>query len=190
MPGVSGLWRALGYPLTQLSLGNTYNFLPASSPLRPTVLLALLSLLALSSDLSALALTASSLSASLSQWSTSSEEKLAFLNTAASIYAAAGESQKALELQLLLVQLGGGAETVEKALVYALADDKRFSLDSVLASQGVKEKVSGKASELVKLFESDPVEAVKSGQQWVGNSSNSSWLESQGESLGWIPMAS
>ena len=72
-------------------------------------------------------------------------------------------------------QLEAGQEAVERAVVYALADEKRFSLDDVLRVKGIKGKLSGKVAELVELFEGDAVEGVKKGQQWT--SSNSSWIE-------------
>jgi translation initiation factor 3 subunit M len=165
------------------SLNNTYNILPSSSPLRPTVLLALISLLSLSGDLKTLSLTPLSLTISLSQWAISPQEKLEFLTSASAIYAGARESHRALELQIIAIeQLQAGKDAVEKAVVYALSDDKRFSVDDVLRVQGVKEKVEGKTAELVKLFEGDALEGVKKGQEWVG--ANSSWIEGFCESGG------
>ena len=165
------------------SLTNTYNFLPATSPLRPTALLALLSLLALSSDLSAIPLTTQSLSSSLSQWSITSEEKFAFLTSASKIYANASQPRTALDLHIVAIQSGAGAETVEQAIVYALADSKRFTVDEVLRVSGVREKLRGEAAELVGLFEStDPVDAVKKGKEWVAT--HSSWIQGAGEWIG------
>ena len=140
------------------------------------MLLALISLLSLSGDLKTLSLTPLSLTISLSQWAIQPQEKLEFLTSASTIYAGARESRRALELQIVAIeQLQAGKDVVEKAVVYALSDDKRFSVDDVLRVQGVKEKVEGKTAELVKLFEGDALEGVKKGQEWVG--ANASWIE-------------
>lgn len=157
-------------------LNNTYNFLPTSSPLRPTALLSLLTLLALSSDLKLLSLSSSTILNSLSQWDISSADKLAFITSASAIYAGARESRKALELHLLAIeQLQAGPDVVEKAIVYAVADEKRFTLHDVLRAPGVQGKVGDKAKELLGLFEGDVEGSVKKGQEWVA--ANKSWVE-------------
>ncbi|ORX35139.1 hypothetical protein BD324DRAFT_634026 [Kockovaella imperatae] len=157
-------------------LNNTYNYLPPTSSLRPHTLTTLLSLLALSSELSALPLHTASLSASLTQWDISSDEKISFLLSAADIYAQAGQLPKALEIQLLALRLKPSSDIAERALALALADQTRFSLDDVLRLEGVKASLNGKMAEVKGLFEgSDEVGAVKQGLEW--SSSSSSWIE-------------
>ncbi|KAK1921181.1 hypothetical protein DB88DRAFT_499930 [Papiliotrema laurentii] len=159
-------------------LNNTYNYLPSSSPLRPVALLSLITLLGLSSDLKSLSLTPSNLSAAISQWDISNEEKSSFLSSAAAIYAQARETRKSLELSLIAIeQLQAGSHVVEKALIYAIADEKRYTVDDVVRAPGVQEKLEGKTAELVALFQGDVAEGGKKGQEWVA--ANQSWIEGQ-----------
>jgi translation initiation factor 3 subunit M len=136
--------------------------------LRPTTLLALLSVLALSSDLPALSLSSSSLATSLNQWAIPTSEKIAFLVEAADIYQSASLLSKSLELSLLALNIEVSEQVAEKAVVLTLADESKFDLSQVLKTQGVTAKISGKAAELVRLFtEADELEAVSQGQQWA-----------------------
>ena len=169
--------RIVKFEIAARVLNNTYSYLPPSSPLRPFTLLSLIQLLAHSSDLSHLAISPASLTSSLSQWSVSDADKLAFVTSAAGTYASAGEAAKALELALVAIQqLSAGADVVEKAVVYAIADKKRFAIDDVLRAQGIQGNVSGQAASLVSLFTGDAIKAVSEAQQLV--SSNGSWIES------------
>jgi translation initiation factor 3 subunit M len=157
------------------SLNSTYNSLPANSPLRPTTLLALLSVLSLGSDLEALTITPSSLSASLEQWAVSSSEKISFLSEASEIYKSANLLSKSLEFALMALNIEVSEDVAEKAIVLTLANETKFDLSEVLKTQGVSGKISGKAAELVKLFtEADEMEAVSQGQTWA--QSNESYL--------------
>lgn len=147
-------------------LTNTYNLLPASSPLRPTVLLALIQLLAASDDLAALPI--SGVSAALAQWSVSEADKVAFLTQAAAVYEKAGKLDSALTLTLLALERDVNAKTAEHALALALAQNDRFDLDDLLKVQGVRDVLTGKAAELVALFTSvDELEAVQKAAEWT-----------------------
>lgn len=64
---------------------------------------------------------------------------------------------------------------MEKAIVYAVADEKRFTLHDVLRVPGVQSKIGGKAKELLGLFDGEIEGSVKRGQEWVG--ANKSWVE-------------
>ena len=164
---------------TDISLNNTYNFLPSTSPLRPTVLLSLISLLSLSSDLESLVLSPSTIFNAISTWDISSEEKSQFVASAAAVYASSKATSKALELTLIAVEhLNASQAVVDKVLVYAIADPKRYTVDDVLRVKGVK--AEGTTGELISLFQGDMLESVKKGQEWV--QSNKSWIESQSES--------
>jgi translation initiation factor 3 subunit M len=164
----------IGADLTN-SLNYTYNSLPANSPLRPTTLLALLSVLALAEDLDALTITPSSLQTSLNQWAVPSAEKINFLTEASETYKSANLLSKALELVLLALNTEISESLAEKAIVLTLANETNFDLSEVLKTQGVSAKISGKAAELVKLFtEADELEAVSQGQTWA--QSNESYL--------------
>ncbi|KAK4684773.1 translation initiation factor 3 subunit M, partial [Tremellales sp. Uapishka_1] len=157
-------------------LNNTYNYLPPTSTLRPTTLLALLSLLSISSDLSTLSLTPSSLITALSQWTLSSAEKVAFLTSASKIYQAAGDLEKALETYILALQYSTDKEIVETAVVLAIAVESRFDLNDVTRVEGVQGRFEGKTGELVALFtETDELEAVGKGKTWL--EANGSWIE-------------
>ncbi|OCF41054.1 eukaryotic translation initiation factor 3 subunit M [Kwoniella heveanensis CBS 569] len=158
-------------------LNNTYNFLAPSSPLRPTVLLSLLTLLAHSSDISVLPLTTSTLTLALSQWSISSAEKVSFLTSAADLYQSIGDLSKALEILTIALRESVDAKIVDKAVLLNLAVPNKFELDEVLNIQGVKEQL-GKAAEVVALFEGDEVEAVEKGKKWAA--ANGSWVEGAG----------
>jgi hypothetical protein len=157
------------------SLNYTYNSLPANSPLRPTTLLALLSVLSLAEDLDALTITPSSLQTSLNQWAVPSAEKIKFLTEASETYKSANLLSKALELVLLALNTEVSESLAEKAVVLTLANETKFVLSEVLKTQGVSAKITGKAAELVKLFtEADELEAVSQGQTWA--QSNESYL--------------
>jgi len=157
------------------SLNYTYNSLPANSPLRPTTLLALLSVLSLAEDLDALTITPSSLQTSLNQWAVPSAEKIKFLTEASETYKSANLLSKALELVLLALNTEVSESLAEKAVVLTLANETKFDLSEVLKTQGVSAKISGKAAELVKLFtEADELDAVSQGQTWA--QSNESYL--------------
>ncbi|WVF66508.1 hypothetical protein IAT40_001248 [Kwoniella sp. CBS 6097] len=158
-------------------LNNTYNYLAPSSPLRPTVLLSLLTLLAHSSDISVLPLSFSTLTSALSQWSISSAEKVSFLTSAAELYQSLGDLSKALEILTIALKESVDAKIVEKAVLLNLAVTDKFELDEVLKIQGVKEQL-GKAAEVVALFEGDEIEAVEKGNKWA--SANGSWVEGAG----------
>ncbi|WVQ94122.1 hypothetical protein IAU59_001200 [Kwoniella sp. CBS 9459] len=158
-------------------LNNTYNYLAPSSPLRPTVLLTLLTLLAHSSDITILSLSPSTLTSALSQWSISSAEKVSFLTSAAELYQSLGDLSKALEILTIALKESVDAKIVEKAVLLNLAVTDKFELDEVLSIQGVKEQL-GKAAEVVALFEGDEVEAVEKGKQWAA--ANASWVEGAG----------
>jgi translation initiation factor 3 subunit M len=165
---------AYGQELTD-SLNYTYNFLSSNSPLRPTALLALLSVLSLASDLEALAVTPSSLSASINQWAVPTSEKINFLTEASEIYKSANLLSKALEFTLLALNIEVSEAVAEKAIVLTLANETKFDLSEVLKTQGVTAKISGKAAELVKLFtEADELDAVSQGQTWA--QANESYL--------------
>ncbi|KAK8844780.1 hypothetical protein IAR55_006630 [Kwoniella newhampshirensis] len=159
-------------------LNNTYNLLPVSSSLRSSVLLTLLSLLAGSSDLSSLPLSPQTLTTALGQWQISSSDKVHFLTSASELYQSSGSLSKTLDLLTLALKESVEAQLVEKAILIALAVQDKFELDEVLKIQGVKEQLSGKAAEVVSLFEGDEIEAVGKGQKWV--ESNGSWVESAG----------
>jgi translation initiation factor 3 subunit M len=150
--------------------------------LRPTTLLALLSVLALSSDLPALSLSSSSLATSLNQWAIPTSEKIAFLVEAADIYQSASLLSKSLELSLLALNIEVSEQVAQKAVVLTLADESKFDLSQVLKTQGVTAKISGKAAELVRLFtEADELEAVSQGQQWA--EANASYISGFSTSL-------
>lgn len=83
---------------------------------------------------------------------------------------------------IAIEQLQASSQVAEKALVYAIADEKRYTVDDVVRAPGVKEKVEGKTAELVGLFQGDVMEGVKKGQEWVN--ANKSWIEGQSE-LAW-----
>jgi translation initiation factor 3 subunit M len=164
-------------------LNNTYNYLPSNSPLRPIALLALLSVLAISSDLEALPLSSSFLTTALSQWAISSSEKIDFLVQASDIYQSATPSlvAKSLELHLAALDLEVTEKVAEKAVALTLASENRYDLGDVLKTPGVSSKINGKAAELVRLFtEADELEAVSQGQKWAQD--NSSFISSFGES--------
>jgi translation initiation factor 3 subunit M len=155
-------------------LNNTYNYLPPSSSLRSTTLLSLLSLLSLANDLSALPLTTTYLTSSLSEYSIPQSEKISFLTSASTIYQNAGDLSKALELQLLAIKLseGSDAELAEKAVILQVADSRRFEFEVI-------DGVSGKVGELQALFgEVDEIEAIEKGKQWV--EANGSVIENAG----------
>lgn len=163
------------------SLNNTYNYLPANSPLRPTTLLALLSVLALSSDLEALPLSSTYLTTSLDQWAISTPEKIAFLTDAAEIYQSASLLSKALELNLVALNIEVSEQVAERAVALTLASDKQFDLGDVLKTPDVAGQLKGKAAEVVQLFtEADELEAVSQGQKWA--EANSSYITSFGKS--------
>jgi hypothetical protein len=163
-------------------LSNTYNYLPSSSPLRAFTLLALLVILARSSELASLPLTPAFLTSALSQWSIPQSEKIAFLTRASAIHQSAEQLPRALELAVLALQHGSVEKpTAEKAVVLALSVRDNLSLDEVLEVQGVRSALDGKMAELVKLFtEVDEVEAVGKGNEWAA--ANASWVEAFGES--------
>jgi len=158
------------------SLNNIYNYLPSSSALRPTTLLTLLSLLAITGELSTLNLTPAIITSALSQWQISESEKINFLVSAADIYQSAGQLDKASDLSIIALQQSVEKKVVEKAVVLAIAVEDRFDLDAVLKVQGVRDQVDGKLKEVVGLFtDVDEVEAVAKGQEWVR--ANSSFIE-------------
>ncbi|WVQ82795.1 eukaryotic translation initiation factor 3 subunit M [Cryptococcus sp. DSM 104549] len=158
-------------------LTNNYNFLPSTSPLRPSTLLTLISLLSSTSDLSALPLSASTLTPALAAWSIPSSEKVAFLTSASALYQSAGDLAKALELLTLALKESVEPQIVEKAVLLALAVPTKFELDDVLSVQGAKEQL-GKAQGVVELFEGDELEAVEKGKKWVAE--NAAWVEGAG----------
>ena len=163
-------------------MNNTYNFLPPTSSLRPHALLALLSLLALSSELSALPLSTSMLQTALSQWSLSPTESTSFLTSASAIYASSELLTRALEIQLLALTVQSTPEAAERAVALALADESRFALDDVLGAEGAEASLNGQMGEVVQFFSgSDAIGAVKSGIQW--QSANESWVASLGQLL-------
>ncbi|KIR69249.1 eukaryotic translation initiation factor 3 subunit M [Cryptococcus bacillisporus CA1280] len=158
-------------------LKNTYNFLPSNSPIRPSTLLALMSLLASTLDLSALPLPTSTLLPALSSWSIPSSEKVSFLTTASGLYQSTGNLAKALELLTLALKESVEPTVVEKAVLLALAVPNRFELDDVLAVQGVKEQL-GKVQGVAELFEGDEIEAIEKGKKWAAE--NVSLIEGAG----------
>lgn len=164
-------------------MNNTYNYLPSNSPLRPITLLALLSVLALSSDLEALPLSSAFLNTALSQWAIPASEKITFLVQASEIYQSATPSlvSKSLELNLAALNLEATEQVAEKAVALTLASDDRYDLGDVLKTPGVSSKITGKAAELVRLFtDADELEAVSQGQKWAQD--NSSYIQNFCES--------
>ncbi|KAL7420352.1 hypothetical protein Q5752_005322 [Cryptotrichosporon argae] len=149
-------------------LSNTYNFLAPTSPLRPTALLALITLLAASGDVSTLPLSPAQLAVSVAQWSVSDSDRVAFLSSAADLYARASDFRAAATIAALALRFSADRAVVDKALAYALATDS-LDVDDVLKAQGVREQLTGEMAELVELFSTvDEIEAVGKGQQWVG----------------------
>lgn len=170
------------------SLNNTYNYLPANSPLRPTTLLALLSVLALSSDLEALPLSSTYLSTSLNQWAIPTTEKITFLTNAAEVYQSASLVSKALESNLVALNIEVSEKVVERAVALTLANDKRFDLGDVLKTPGVTGQLKGKSAEVVRLFtDADELEAVSQGQKWAQD--NSSYITSFGACCLILPLS-
>ncbi|WWC67335.1 uncharacterized protein I206_101243 [Kwoniella pini CBS 10737] len=158
-------------------LNNTYNTLPASSPLRPAVLLSLLSLLASSSDLSILPLSSSTLSKAVAQWSIPSAEKVSTLLSIADLYTSS-DLKQSLEILTSALKESVDSKIVEKAVLVNLAINDKFELDEILAIQGAKENL-GQAAPVVELFtDNDEIAAVKKGLEWA--KSNGSWVESAG----------
>ncbi|WWC57567.1 uncharacterized protein I303_100099 [Kwoniella dejecticola CBS 10117] len=158
-------------------LNNTYNTLPTTSSLRPTVLLSLLSLLASSSDLSILPLPSSTLSQAVSQWSIPSAEKVSTLTSIADLYKSS-DLKRSLEVLTLALRESVDTKIVEKAVLVNLAINDKFELDEILAIQGVKENL-GQAASVFGLFtELDEVDAVSKGLEWA--KANASWVESAG----------
>ncbi|WVN88541.1 uncharacterized protein L203_103752 [Cryptococcus depauperatus CBS 7841] len=154
---------------------NNYNSFPASSPLRPATLLTLLSLLSSTLDVSALPLTTFTLAAALSTWSISSSQKVDFLTSASNIYVATGNISNALDLITLALQESVDQSLVEKAVLLNLSVSESFSLDKILAVQGVKDNL-GKAGPVVALFEGNPIEAIGKGKKWT--TENAAWIDS------------
>lgn len=149
-------------------MNNNYNYLPANSPLRPTTLLALLSVLALSGDLASLPLSTSFINNSLNEWAISGAEKIAFLVEASEIYQSASLLSKALDLNLVALNSEATEQIAERAVALTLASEDKYDLGDVLKTPGVTGKISGKAAELVQLFtEADELEAVGQGQKWA-----------------------
>ncbi|WOO85117.1 Eukaryotic translation initiation factor 3 subunit M [Vanrija pseudolonga] len=149
-------------------LNNTYNYLAATSPLRSTVLLALITLLGAFDDLATLTVTSASLSAALAQWSVSEADKVAFLTAASAVYEKAGDLDHAYILSLLALERSVDAKLVEHALALALAQSNRFDLDDLFKVQGTRDALQGKAAELVALFTSaDEIEAVSQATTWT-----------------------
>ncbi|WWC97586.1 hypothetical protein V866_004470 [Kwoniella sp. B9012] len=158
-------------------LNNTYNYLPSTSSLRPSVLLSLLSLLSTSSDISILPLSSEVLSKSISQWAISSKEKVDFLLSLSQLYLSASELHKALDVLIIALKESVDTKIVEKAILVNLAISDKFELDEILKIQGVKENL-GNAKSVVDLFEGDEIENVKKGQEWT--KSNAAWVEGSG----------
>ncbi|KAK6904685.1 hypothetical protein I204_06716 [Kwoniella mangroviensis CBS 8886] len=158
-------------------LNNTYNYLPSTSSLRPTVLLSLFSLLSTSSDISILPLSSEVLSKSISQWAISSKEKVDFLLSLSQLYLSASELNKALDVLIIALKESVDTKIVEKAILVNLAISDKFELDEILKIQGVKENL-GNAKSVVDLFEGDEIENVKKGQEWAN--SNAAWVEGAG----------
>ncbi|CAK9786961.1 unnamed protein product [Cutaneotrichosporon oleaginosum] len=160
-------------------LTNSYNFFPAESPLRPAVLQTLITLLGAADDLSALPLTPATLIPALNQWSTSEEEKVAFLTHAAGVYEKAGELSRALDLTVLALERAIDAKTAEHALALALALPNRFDVDDILKVQGARDALSGPADELVDLFTKvDELAAVEKAAAW--SKTNAAYVEKLG----------
>lgn len=160
-------------------MNNAYNYLPSSSPLRPTTLLSLLALLAKLGDVSSLPLSPSYLSQQLSAWSLSPPESVSFLVRASEIYQSAQNLSKAVELLVLALQIQATPEIVSKAITLSLAREDSFDLDQVMSVQGVAGGLEGQLKELVQLFtETDELEAVKKGESWV--SSNGDFVKNLG----------
>jgi translation initiation factor 3 subunit M len=161
------------------SLTNSYNFFPAESPLRPAVLLTLITLLGAADDLAALPLTPADLTPALNQWSTSEEDKVAFLTQAAGVYEKAGELSRALDLTVLALERAVDAKTAEHALALALALPNRFDVDDILKVQGARDALSGPADELVDLFTKvDELAAVDKAAAWA--KTNAAYVEKLG----------
>jgi hypothetical protein len=80
---------------------------------------------------------------------------------------------------LAIEHLGGGSDVVEKALLYAVADEKRFTMHDVLKVPGVEAHIAGQAKELVGLFTGEAEGSVGRGQEWVNG--NKSWIENAGQ---------
>ncbi|GHJ88646.1 hypothetical protein NliqN6_5048 [Naganishia liquefaciens] len=146
---------------------HSYNLIPTSSKLRPTILLTALRVLSNSSylDVTALPLPLGVIEQSVSAWSMPSEDKAQWLQQVADIYESAKTSTevgstdalKATALQLrvlaLIVGQGGDAKAVDAALASALKIDSHFDLVPVLKVQGVRDGMSSEMSQLVRLFE-------------------------------------
>ncbi|GMK58773.1 hypothetical protein CspeluHIS016_0602150 [Cutaneotrichosporon spelunceum] len=149
-------------------LTNSYNFFPAESALRPAVLLTLITLLGAADDLAALPLTPATLNSALNQWSSSEEDKVAFLTKAAGVYEKAGDLGRALDLTVLALERAVDGKTAEHALALALALPNRFDVDDILKVQGARDSLSGPADELVDLFTKvDEIAAVDKAAAWV-----------------------
>lgn len=158
------------------SLNNTYNYLPPTSPLRPQTLLALLTVLSKSSDLSSLPITASLLAEALAIWSIPQSAKISFLQTASQIYQSSNKLSQAADIQLLAVKESPSKEVVERAVILSIATPERYSLAEVLRVDGVSGNVEGTMKELVDLFTGvDEIEAVSKGVEWV--KANDSWIQ-------------
>ncbi|TYJ57433.1 eukaryotic translation initiation factor 3 subunit M [Cryptococcus floricola] len=156
---------------------NTYNYLPATSHLRPSTLLALMSLLSTTLDLSALPLPTFTLIPALASWNIPSAEKVEFLGTAAQLYSSFGDLSKALELITLALKESVEPALVEKAVLLSVAVPTKFELDDVLAIQGVPAQL-GQTKSLVELFEGDEIEAIEKGKKWAA--ANASLVEGAG----------
>ncbi|BEI83508.1 hypothetical protein CcaverHIS002_0401120 [Cutaneotrichosporon cavernicola] len=160
-------------------LTNSYNFFPAESPLRPAVLLTLITLLGAADDLSALPLTPAILNPALSQWSTSEADKVAFLTQAAGVYEKAGDLARALDLTVLALERAVDGKMAEHALALALAVPNRFDVDDILKVQGARDSLAGHADELVDLFTKvDELAAVDKAAAWA--KANGAYVDSLG----------
>jgi translation initiation factor 3 subunit M len=181
------------------SVTNAYNLLPSSSPLRPTTLLTLISLL--SADLlPSLSLSINQIEQYLFEWSLSDEARIQWLADLAALYenavsASAAPSsatttqlkEKALELRVLGLTvaahkgLGVDSKNVEKTVGAALAVPARFDLSPILSIKGVRDSLQGDVKELVALLEGEGESGAdfKKAAAWIQG--KSSWLESIGE---------
>jgi translation initiation factor 3 subunit M len=181
------------------SVTNAYNLLPSSSPLRPTTLLTLISLL--SADLlPSLSLSINQIEQYLFEWSLSDEARIQWLADLAALYenavsASAAPSsatttqlkEKALELRVLGLTvaahkgLGVDSQNVEKTVGAALAVPARFDLSPILSIKGVRDSLQGDVKELVALLEGEGESGADFTKAAAWIQGKSSWLESIGE---------
>lgn len=173
-------------------LTNAYNMLPISSPLRPATLLELLRVLSASTvlDLSALPLSTPVIEQAVSEWSTSTADKVAFLRSVAEIYESdssvsvsrTASLKQALEFRILALHLAEDKQgAVDEVIAKAVSIPDVFEVSDVLRVQGAREALSEEGKMVVRMLETDEVE-LEEGLKWVESSKSA--LEAKGEFQG------